>query len=86
MRAGKTNMFLSPLFRQTMSNVIDATIELYDTDGALGAARGAAIGAGLYSSPSDAFSQLKCLEQITPDKDQSKVLEIYEEWNNKLKF
>lgn len=85
-RAGKTNMFLSPLFRQTMSNVIDAKIELYDTDGALGAARGAAIGAGLYSSPSEAFSQLTCLEQITPNGDQQKVLEVYEEWKNKLKF
>ncbi|NLZ94498.1 MAG: carbohydrate kinase, partial [Bacteroidales bacterium] len=85
-RAGKTNMFLSPLFRQTMSNVIDAKIELYDTDGALGAARGAAIGANLYSSPLEAFSQLTCLEQITPDGDQQKVLEVYEDWKNKLEF
>lgn len=86
MRAGKTNMFLSPLFRQTMSNVIDAKIELYDTDGALGAARGAAIGAGLYTSAPEAFSQLKCLEIVTPDKDQSSVLEVYENWKNKLEF
>ena len=85
-RAGKTNMFLSPLFRQTMSNVIDATIELYDTDGALGAARGAAIGAGLYASPSEAFTQLKCLETIVPNKDQSTVQEVYETWKNKLEF
>ena len=85
-RAGKTNMFLSPLFRQTMSNVINATIELYDTDGALGAARGAAIGAGLYASPPEAFTQLKCLDTITPDKDQSTVLEVYEVWKNKLEF
>ena len=85
-RAGMTNMFLSPLFRQTMSNVIDATIELYDTDGALGAARGAAIGAGLYASPTEAFTQLKCLETIVPNKDQSTVLEVYETWKNKLEF
>lgn len=85
-RAGKTNMFLSPLFRQTMSNVIDAKIELYDTDGALGAARGAAVGAGLYSSLTEAFTQLKCLETVTPDKDQALVLDIYEKWKNKLQF
>lgn len=85
-RAGMTNMLLSPLFRQTMSNVIDATIELYDTDGALGAARGAAIGAGLYASPTEAFTQLKCLETIVPNKDQSTVLEVYETWKNKLEF
>lgn len=85
-RAGKTNMFLSQLFRQTMSNVIDAKIELYDTDGALGAARGAAVGAGLYSSLTEAFTQLKCLETVTPDKDQALVLDIYEKWKNKLQF
>lgn len=85
-RAGKANMFLSPLFRQTMSNVLNAKIELYDTDGSLGAARGAAIGAGLYSSSAEAFEKLKCLETITPDQDQSRVLEVYDEWNNKLVF
>lgn len=85
-RAGMTNMLLSPLFRQTMSNVIDATIELYATDGALGAARGAAIGAGLYASPTEAFTQLKCLETIVPNKDQSTVLEVYETWKIKLEF
>ncbi|HLW07293.1 MAG TPA: FGGY family carbohydrate kinase [Marinilabiliaceae bacterium] len=85
-RAGKANMFLSPLFRQTMSNVLDAKIELYDTDGSLGAARGAAIGAGLYSSPSEAFEHLKCLEIVVPDKDQSAVLGVYEDWKNKLIF
>ena len=55
-RAGKANMFLSPIFRQTMANVLNARIELYDTDGALGAARGAAVGAGLYKNAAEAFS------------------------------
>ena len=31
--AGKANMFLSPLFRDTLAGVSGATIELYDTDG-----------------------------------------------------
>ncbi|MBQ1588394.1 MAG: hypothetical protein II081_05025, partial [Prevotella sp.] len=49
--AGKANMFLSPLFRDTLAGVSGATIELYDTDGSVGAAKGAGIGAGIYSSP-----------------------------------
>ncbi|MCG8579490.1 MAG: carbohydrate kinase, partial [Bacteroidales bacterium] len=49
-RAGKANMFLSPVFRQTLADISGSTIELYETDGALGAARGAAYGAGLYKS------------------------------------
>ena len=36
--AGKANMFLSPLFRDTLAGVSGATIELSDTDGSVGAA------------------------------------------------
>ena len=38
--AGNANMFLSPLFRDTLAGVTGATIELYDTDGSIGAAKG----------------------------------------------
>lgn len=34
--AGKANMFLSPLFRDTLAGVSGATINLYDTDGSVG--------------------------------------------------
>lgn len=37
--AGKANMFLSPLFRETLAGVTGAVIELYDTDGSVGAAK-----------------------------------------------
>ena len=46
--AGQANMFLSPIFRTTLAGVTGATIELYDTDGSVGAAKGAGIGAGIY--------------------------------------
>ena len=39
LRAGAANMFLSPVFRKTLANVADVKIELYNTDGAQGAAR-----------------------------------------------
>ncbi|MBR1995140.1 MAG: carbohydrate kinase, partial [Alistipes sp.] len=54
-RAGKANLFLSPLFRQTLSTLTGARIELFNTDGSLGAARGGALGAGLYKSRDEAF-------------------------------
>jgi xylulokinase len=85
-RAGKANMFLSPLFRQTMANVLDARIELYDTDGALGAARGAALGAGLYKDAQEAFGTFECLDVITPDSNQDKISATYAEWKNQLSF
>ncbi len=83
-RAGKANMFLSPLFRQTLANLADATIELYDTDGSLGAARGAAVGAGIWSTPKEAFDNLTRLETITPDSEKETILEHYEDWKQQL--
>jgi xylulokinase len=83
-RAGKANMFLSPLFRQTLANLAGATIELYDTDGSLGAARGAALGAGIFGHPGEAFDNLKKLETITPDQDENEINEHYENWKQQL--
>lgn len=65
-RAGNANMFLSPIFKEALAGVTGAVIELYDTNGAVGAAKGAGIGAGIYSSPSEAFASLKKLETVEP--------------------
>ncbi len=66
-RAGHANMFLSPIFRETLACITDATIELFNTDGSIGAARGAGIGCGYYKSESEAFSNLQKLEVVQPD-------------------
>ncbi len=84
-RAGEANLFLSPLFRQTLATLCDVTIELYNTDGALGAARGAALGAGHYSSREEAFASLRKIESITPIKEDKETLErAYEKWCEEL--
>ncbi len=84
-RAGKANLFLSPLFRQSLSTLCGAQIELYNTDGALGAARGGALGAGLYSSREEAFASLEKLEQITPIEADREALEAaYQNWKSQL--
>ena len=80
-RAGKANMFLSPIFRNTLAGVTGATIELCDTDGSIGAARGAGMGAGIYADHKEAFAALKKLEVIEPvAKDQAAYREAYERW------
>lgn len=85
MRAGYANLFLSPLFRQTLSTLCDAQIELLDTDGALGAARAAALGAGIYGSSAEAFASLRSLETIYPDPAQAEQLQqTYERWKAEL--
>ena len=65
-RAGFANMFMSDVFCETLAGVSGATIELYETDGSLGAARGAGIGAGLYGSFKEAFDHLEWKKQIEP--------------------
>jgi xylulokinase len=84
-RAGNANMFLSPVFREALSSVTGAVIELYDTNGAVGAAKGAGIGAGIYRSPQEAFGSLKKLDVIEPDTSKAdRYREVYEIWKQKL--
>ena len=84
-RAGKANMFLSPVFRETLAGVTGATIELYNTDGSIGAARGAGIGSGYYASPGEAFSNLKKLETVEPDSSKKAEYEAaYQNWKEVL--
>ncbi len=84
-RAGKANMFLSPVFRETLAGVSGATIELYNTDGSVGAARGAGIGSGYYASAKEAFSSLRKLETVTPDTSKSAQYEAaYQNWKQEL--
>jgi len=80
-KAGYANLFLSPVFRQIFSDVTGTRIELYDTDGATGAARGSGMGAGLYASPSEAFKNLKIIGQTQPDSQRQTIYnQLYDHW------
>ena len=80
-RAGKANTFLNPVFRTTLATLCDARIELFDTDGSLGAARGAALGAGIYKSADEAFATLTKVEVIEPEPSWKPALEeAYARW------
>lgn len=83
--AGHANMFLSPLFRNTLAGVSGATIELYDTDGSVGAAKGAGMGAGIYRDNNEAFASLEKIEVIEPvAADRDAYREAYELWKQRL--
>jgi xylulokinase len=84
-RAGNSNMFLSPVFRETLAGITGATIELYDTDGSQGAAKGAGIGCGLYKNYGEAFKGLTKIKEIHPDNNmQAAYNDGYQNWLNKL--
>ena len=81
-RAGDGNMFMSDIFCSSLANVSNVEIELYDTDGALGAARGAGVGAGIFNSLEEAFETLEMKKVIQPDgRDLSFA---YNEWKDAL--
>jgi xylulokinase len=82
--AGHANMFLSPVFRETLAGVTGAVIELYDTDGSVGAAKGAGIGAGIYKDNKEAFSSLEKLAVIEPSR-VDEYIDAYERWKSNLK-
>ena len=83
--AGKANMFLSDIFRNTLASVSGATIELYETDGSVGAAKGAGMGCGIYKDNNEAFATLKKLAVIEPDaQNKDAYLNAYAEWKANL--
>ena len=83
--AGRANMFLSDIFRDTLAGVSGATIELYDTDGSVGAAKGAGMGCGFYKDHQEAFSTLKQLAVIEPDNsNRAAYLQAYTHWKSRL--
>lgn len=84
-RAGNANLFLSPLFLDALAGVTGSVIELYDTNGAVGAAKGAGIGAGIYASPEEAFASLKKIRVVEPDGLKAdKYCGAFEVWKERL--
>ena len=82
-RAGQANLFLSPLFRQAIADTTGASIELCNTDGAAGAARGAGIGAGIYRNTEEAMQTLRIVDTIRPQQTEA-YREAYAHWKHYL--
>lgn len=82
-RAGKANMFLSPVFREAFVNATGVPVELYNSDGSVGAALGAGIGAGIFRDGKAAFAGLKPVEWVAPSK-VGEYEELYGRWRRAL--
>lgn len=80
-RAGKGNMFLSDVFTHTFANTTQAAVELFETDGAEGAARAAAMGCGFYNSAKEAFNGLTRVAVVEPQANLSaQYQDAYQAW------
>jgi xylulokinase len=83
-RAGKANMFLSDVFVQAFVNTLDVPVEMHNSDGSVGAAMGAGIGAGIYKDAKEAFSNTKATELIIPNNTAKIYDELYGNWKENL--
>lgn len=84
-RAGLGNLFQSPVFREALATLSDVSLELYDTDGAEGAARGAGIGCGHFRSHAEAFETFVRHSLVEPDgTKRQEYTDAYESWAAEL--
>jgi xylulokinase len=82
-RAGKANLFLSNLFLEAFVNSTGVPVELYENDGSVGAALGAGIGSKTFSTPEEAFMNVKAVQLIEPSS--TPIYEpLYQDWLNFL--
>jgi len=85
-RVGSDNMFQSPVFREAFVNATGTTVEVLDTNGALGAAIGAGIGTGYFQSRAEAFENLEKITTLHPEPEKQQAYSrAYEKWEATLK-
>lgn len=82
-RAGKANMFQSPVFCEAFVNATNVPVELFNSDGSIGAALGAGIGAGIFPDEAAAFAGLKPVQWIEPTK-AGQYDALYHDWKQIL--
>ena len=85
-KAGYANMFLNKTFTQAFVNATGLAVELFKTEGSVGAALGAGIGAGIFSNEEEAFARLEKLKTVEPDASQDTYNEVYFEWKQLLEL
>lgn len=84
MRVGNDNMFRSGVFASTISSLLDCRIEVMDSTGAIGAARAAGYGAGIFSSLEEALAGLKIEAVHEPSLNQALCQQAYSYWQSSL--
>ena len=82
-RAGNDNLFRSEIFSQTLANLIDSEIEIYDTTGAIGAARACILKDGDYKKYSG-FVANDYVGTFKPKEQNTAYVEAYEHWKKEL--
>ena len=84
MRAGNDNLFRSDIFASTIATLISHEIEIYDTTGAIGAARAAGLHKGDYQAFGKNIMDNDHVKTYGPFKDKAPYEKAYARWKQEL--
>nr|WP_298793818.1 FGGY family carbohydrate kinase [uncultured Allomuricauda sp.] len=84
-RAGNDNLFRSEIFANTISSLSQQEIEIYNTTGAIGAARACTITLDGYDTFSS-FMQNDYIMTYSPQKDMESYDRAYKTWKKELEL
>lgn len=82
-RTGNDNLFRSDIFAETIATLIQSEIELYNTTGAVGAARACTLIEKDFKKFSS-FIKTDLIASIKPKKNRETLLKAYENWKYNL--
>ena len=83
-RAGNDNLFQSSIFASTLSTLINQAVEIYDTTGAIGAARAAGLNKDGLDLLGKHMNDLDKVAEIEPSAQPQVYQEAYLKWKTEL--
>ncbi len=86
-KTGNDNLFLAKVFAETLANLNNISIEIYNTTGALGAAKASKYNElenFLSDNSQKIVNQNDRVAVIYPQKDNNEIKNIYEDWKERL--
>ncbi|WP_378179908.1 xylulokinase [Aquimarina sp. SS2-1] len=85
LRAGNDNLFRSKIFSETVATLIDQEIEIYNTTGAIGAARAAGWTQGAFNDLGKIITENDKVMTFNPLQNKDHYQLAYQRWKNELK-
>ncbi len=83
-RAGNDNLFRSVIFSTTITTLIGQEIEIYDTTGAIGAARACELHKGDFKAFGKRILENDYVMGFTPDLNKTEYVTAYQNWKKEL--
>ena len=84
MKAGNDNLFRSEIFANTVATLVDFDIEMYNTTGAIGAARAAGLHEGDFASFGKLVEENDYVMTYKPNANKEAYIKAYDKWKNEL--